>query len=407
MKADTVKIAEGVYWIGVMDWDIRDYHGYTLKGTTYNAFLVFGDNEVAVIDNTYPGSSAQLWGRIEDAFIQENREVKVDVIIQNHIEKDHSGALTEIHKRFPDAPIYCSQVAINGLKQHYPGLEDADFKAVKTGDTLEVGGRTLAFLDAKMLHWPDSMFTLLMDEGILFSNDAFGQHLCFRERYDHEIPEFVLMNAAQKFYANLVTPASMLVVRKLEEVKELGLLDKIKMIAPSHGQIWTDPAKIITAYSNWATGKCRDKATIIYDTMHYSTRMMAHALAEGLMSEGVDVIMYFMHTDERSEMVNDILDSKALLLGIPTLFNGPYPSAGDLLYYLEGLSFQRTGIKRLAVTFGSKGWSGKAVDKVGETLTKCGFDVLDKYEVNYVPTSDQLDNCYQIGQQMAQKIKKM
>jgi len=215
------------------------------------------------------------------------------------------------------------------------------------------------------------------------------------------------MNAAQKFYANLVTPASMLVVRKLEEVKELGLLDKIKMIAPSHGQIWTDPARIITAYSNWATGKCRDKATIIYDTMHYSTRMMAHALAEGLMSEGVDVIMYFMHTDERSEMVNDILDSKALLLGIPTLFNGPYPSAGDLLYYLEGLSFQRTGFKRLAVTFGSKGWSGKAVDKVGETLTKCGFDVQDKYEVNYVPNSDQLDNCYQIGQEMAQKIKKM
>ena len=169
MKADAVKIAEGVYWIGVIDWDIRDYHGYTLKGTTYNAFLVFGDNEVAVIDNTYPGSSAQLWGRIEDAFAQENREVKVDVIIQNHIEKDHSGALTEIHKRFPDAPIYCSQVAINGLKQHYPGLEGADFKAVKTGDTLEVGGRTLAFLDAKMLHWPDSMFTLLLDEGILLS----------------------------------------------------------------------------------------------------------------------------------------------------------------------------------------------------------------------------------------------
>ena len=407
MKADAVKIGEGVYWIGVMDWDIRSYHGYTLKGTTYNAYLVFGDDEVAIVDNTYPGSSAQLWGRIEDAFQKEGRDLKIDVIIQNHVERDHSGALGEIHKRFPDAPIYCSQVAINGLKQHYPGLAEADFHPVKTGDSIQVGGRTLAFLDAKMLHWPDSMFTLLMDVGILFSIDAFGQHLCFRERYDHEIPEYLLMNSAQKFYANLVTPASMLVLKKFEEVKELGLLEKIKIIAPSHGQIWTDPMKIITAYSEWATGQCEDKATIIYDTMHYSTRMMAHSMAEGLMSEGVDVAMYFLHDDERSEMVNDILDSKALLVGIPTIFNGPYPSVGDILYYLEGLSFQRTGLKRLALTFGSKGWSGKGAVKVAETLGKCGFEVQDTYEVNYVPDSDEMDKCYQLGKEMAQKIKKM
>ncbi|MDD1763798.1 MAG: FprA family A-type flavoprotein, partial [Methanobacteriaceae archaeon] len=268
MKADAVKIGNGVYWVGVFDWDIRNYHGYTLNGTTYNSYLVFSEDKVALIDNTYPGSSPQMWGRIRDAFQKEGRELKLDVIIQNHIEKDHSGALTEIHKKFPTAPIYCSQVAINGLKQHYPGLEGADFRPVKTGDTLDVGGRTLAFLDAKMLHWPDSMFTFLADEGILFSNDAFGQHLCFRELYDHEIPENVLMEAAKKFYANLVTPASMLVLRKFEEVKELGLLEQIKMIAPSHGQIWTDPLKIIGAYTNWATGQCQDKATIIYDTMH-------------------------------------------------------------------------------------------------------------------------------------------
>ena len=407
MKADAVKIGKGVYWVGVFDWDIRSYHGYTLKGTTYNSYLVFSADEVALIDNTYPGSSPQMWGRIKDAFRKEGRELKLDVIIQNHIEKDHSGALTEIHKKFPNAPIYCSQVAINGLKQHYSGLEGADFRPVKTGDTLDVGGRTLAFLDAKMLHWPDSMFTFLTDEGILFSNDAFGQHLCFRERYDHEIPENILMEAAGKFYANLVTPASMLVLRKFEEVKELGLLEQIKIIAPSHGQIWTDPSKIITAYTQWATGQCQDKATIIYDTMHYSTRSMAHALAEGLMNGDVDVAMYFLHDDERSEMIKDILDSKGILVGVPTLFNGPYPSVGDLLYYLDGLSFQRTGINRLAVTFGSKGWSGKAVEKVADSLEKCGFHVLDKYEVNYVPTEEELDKCYEIGKNMAAEIKKM
>lgn len=407
MKADAVKIGKGVYWVGVFDWDIRSYHGYTLKGTTYNCYLVFSENKVTLLDNTYPGSSPQMWGRIRDAFQKEGKPLKLDYIIQNHIEKDHSGALIEIHKRFPEAPIYCSQVAINGLKQHYPGLEKADFHPVKTGDTLDVDGRTFAFLDAKMLHWPDSMFTLLADEGILFSNDAFGQHLCFRERYDHEIPENVLMDAAQKFYANLVTPASMLVLRKFEEVKELGLLEQIKMIAPSHGQIWTEPLKIIGAYTDWATGQCQNKATIIYDTMHYSTRSMAHALAEGLMAGNVDVVMYFLHDDERSEMIKDILDSKGVLIGVPTLFNGPYPSVGDLLYYLEGLSFQRTGIKRLATTFGSKGWSGKAVDKVADSLEKFGFQVLDKYEVNYVPSEEELDKCYEIGKNMAAEIKKM
>ncbi|HMK53415.1 MAG TPA: FprA family A-type flavoprotein [Methanobacteriaceae archaeon] len=407
MKADAVKIGDGVYWVGVMDWDIRDYHGYTLQGTTYNAYLVMGDNENVLIDNTYPGTSAELWGRIEDAFIKEGKELKIDVIIQNHIERDHSGALTEVHKRFPYAPIYCSAVAITGLKEHYSGLEGADFRPVKTGDKIEVGGRTFAFLDAKMLHWPDSMFTLLTDEGILFSNDAFGQHLCFRERYDHEIPEYVLMDAAQKFYANLVTPASMLVLRKFKEVTDLGLLEQIMTIAPSHGQIWTDPLKIIGAYSNWAAGECKDKATIVYDTMHFSTQKMAHALAEGLMSGGVDVKMYFLHEDERSEIIKDVLDSKALLVGVPTLFNGPYPSVGDLLFYLEGLSFQRTGIKRLAVTFGSKGWSGKTVTKLAESLEKSGFDVLEEYEVNYVPTDDELDYCYDVGKHMAAKIKQM
>lgn len=405
MKADAVKIADGVYWTGVLDWDIRDYHGYTLKGTTYNSYLVFSSDKAVLIDNTYPGTSAQMWGRIEDAFSKEGREFKIDVIIQNHIEKDHSGALQEIHKKFPDAPIYCTAPALMGLKRHYSGLDGADFHTVKTGDTLNVDDRQFVFLQAQMLHWPDSMFTLLADEGILFSNDAFGQHLCFKERMDTDIPEYVLMDAARKFYANLITPLSMLVLQKLEEVSKLDLLDKIKMIAPAHGQIWTDPMKIIEAYNDWATGKCKDKATIIYDTMHYSTRTMAHALAEGLMAEDIDVSMYFIHEDERSEMVKDILESKALLLGTPTMFNGPYPSIGDLMYYLTGLSFQRTGVKRRAVTFGSKGWSGKAVDQLAETLEQNGFQVMEKFEVDYVPTEDQLNECFAIGQRLAKEIK--
>lgn len=406
MKADAVKIKDDVYWVGVLDWDLRSYHGYTLNGTTYNAYLVFGEDKAVLIDNTYPGTASQMWGRIEDACNKEGKDFKIDIIIQNHVEKDHSGALPEIHEKFPDAPIYCTQKALDGLKRHY-AMENADFNVVKTGDELDIGGKKLAFLEAPLLHWPDSMFTLLVEEGILFSNDAFGQHLCYRQRLDNEIPEFILIDAAKKFYGNLITPLSPLVLRKFKEVEDLALLDKIEIIAPSHGQIWTDPMKVIEAYSSWATGQCRNKVTIIYDTMHGSTQKMAHAFAEGIMSEDVDAFMYFLHEDERSEIIKDILDSKAVLFGIPTVFNKPFPSIGDLMYYLEGLRFDRTGFKKLAVAFGSHGWAGGGVRKIADDLEKCGFEVFDKFEVNYVPEKEELDKCYELGKKLAVEIKKL
>lgn len=401
MKADAFKIEDGVYWVGFLDWDLRTYHGYTLNGTTYNAYLVFGNDKVALIDNTYPGRSDQMWGRIEDAFQKENREMNIDVIVQNHVEKDHSGALPEIHKKFPQAPIYCTEVAVDGLKNHYPSLENATFSTVKTGDALDLGGATLAFLEAPLLHWPDSMFTLLVEDGILFSNDAFGQHICFPQRYDTEIPDYVLMDATKKFYANLITPLSKLVLKKFGEVTELGLLEKIKMIAPSHGQIWTDPMKVIGAYSSWATGECENKITIIYDTMHGSTQKMAHAVAEGAISEGADVKIYYLHEDERSEIVKDILDSKAIALGIPTIYDEPFPSVGDIIYYLKGLKFDRTGFKRKAVTFGSMGGKGGSPRILKEDLEKCGFDVTDEYEVLYLPTKNEIERCFELGKKLA------
>jgi flavorubredoxin len=254
------------------------------------------------------------------------------------------------------------------------------------------------------------MFTFYNEGGILFSNDAFGQHLCYpaHKRFDKDIPEHVLMDANQKFYANLITPLSKLVLKKFEEVIQLGLLDKIKMIAPSHGQIWTDPMKVIKAYQDFATGKAaKDKAVIVYDTMHYSTQKMAHAFAEGLMSEGIDVVMYYLHYDERSEIVKDILDAKAVLFGIPTIYDEPYPSIGDIIYYLKGLKFNRTGFKRLAIAFGSMGGEGGAVAKIAEELSKCGFEVIDQYELYYVPTEDELTNCYNMGKELAKRIKEM
>jgi flavorubredoxin len=404
MKADAVQIADGVYWVGVLDWDIRVYHGYTLHGTTYNAYLIFGEERTALIDNTYPGTSAQMWARIHDAFEKEGRPLSLDVVIQNHIELDHSGALSEIHRKFPAAPIYCTEAAVKGLEKHYPALEGASFATVKTGDELALGGKTCAFLEAPLLHWPDSMFTFLKEDGILFSNDAFGQHLCSAQRYDSEVSEYVLMQAAQKFYANLITPLSQLVLKKLDEVKTLGLLDKIRVIAPSHGQIWTDPAKIINAYTDWATGKAKNKATIVYDTMHYSTQKMAHALAEGLIAGGVDVAVYFLHTDERSEIVTDILDSKLVLFGVPTMHNEPFPSIGDIVYYLRGLRFDKTGQKKLAVTFGSMGWRGGGTKKLADAISACGFEVLQDLEAYYVPSENELVEYFEVGKQLAARI---
>lgn len=406
MKAKAQKIGDGVYWIGVLDWDIRSYHGYTLDGTTYNAYIVFGE-KVAIIDNAYPGKTEEMMARIEDAFEQEGREMKVDYIVQNHVEKDHSGVLYDLWKKF-DAPIYCSKIAQGGLLRHYPKLEGAEFNIVGTGDALDLGGKTLAFLDAFLLHWPDSMFTLLAEDGILFPNDAFGQHLCFAKRFDTDIPEVVLMDAAQKFYGNLITPLSKKVLNKFDEIIELGLLEQVKMIAPSHGQIWTDPMKIIGAYSDWATGKrAEDKVTIVYDTMHYSTQKMAHEVAEGIIAEGYDVEMFFLHEDERSEIVKSILTSKAVAFGIPTINDFPFPSIGDIIYYLKGLHFNRTGFKRPAVTFGSMGGRGGAVEFIANELTECGFEVLDQQEIYYVPDGEDDDTSFKLGQKLVEEAKKL
>ncbi|MCL2687877.1 MAG: FprA family A-type flavoprotein [Methanobrevibacter sp.] len=406
MKADAIKITEGVYWVGILDWDLRDYHGYTLEGTTYNCYLVFGKEKTALIDNTYPGTSPQLWGRIYDAFKQEGKEeVKIDVIIQNHIEIDHSGCITEFTNKFPDLKLYCSTKAVAGLKNHLPALADFEMNPVKTGDTVDLGGKTFTFLEAPMLHWPDSMFTLLGEDGILFSNDAFSQHICSSYRYDNEISEDFLLQHAQKFYANLVTPSSPLVLRKLDEVVNLGLLEQIKMIAPSHGQIWTDPLKIINKYQDWASGKCKDKVTFIYDTMHYSTKKMAHAMIEGLISEGIEVKAYFLHTDGRSDVVTDVLDSKAIFVGSPTMMNNPFPSLGDIIYYLTSLSFKKTGYQKKAIVFGSKGWGGGATKKLTTDLEGAGFEVIGQHDLTFIPTADDLDKCYDIGKEIAKQLK--
>ena len=404
MKAESCKISDGVYWVGTLDWDLRTYHGYTLNGTTYNAYLVFGKDKVALIDNTYPGTSSQMWGRIAHAFSCEKRDPAIDVIIQNHIERDHSGALTEVHKKFPKAPVYITEIGKKGILKHYPSLASAEFIIMKTGMTVDLGGKTLECVETMFLHWPDSMVTFLPEQGILFSNDAIGQHLCYAGRYDRNVPEPVLMDAAAKFYGNLLVFPSKMLVKKIDELTKMGMLEKVRMIAPGHGQIWTKPAPILSAYTGWATGVCQNKVTIIYDTMHHSTQMMAHALAEGLIAGGMEVKMYYLHEDERSEIVKDILTSKGICVGIPTIHDAPFPSIGDIIYYLKGLRFDRTGIRRGAVTFGSMGGKGGAIKMVADELTAAGFDVKEQKECFFVPDERELEECFEMGKRFAASL---
>ncbi|MDR2830463.1 MAG: FprA family A-type flavoprotein [Methanobrevibacter sp.] len=405
MMANSIKIDSGVYWVGAIDWDIRDYHGYKLDGTTYNCYLVFGNDKVALIDNVYPGFSSQLLGRISDAFKKEDRDLKIDVVIQNHIEMDHIHSLYEIIEKFPDVEVYSSTRAVSGIKNLFPKLKDFEIKTVKTGDSIDLGGKSLTFVEASMLHWPDSMFSFLNEDGILFSNDAFGQHICLSERFDHEISNDMLMRASKKFFANLITPSSQVLVRKLDEVDKLGVLDKIKMIAPAHGQIWTKPEDIVNAYKDWATGVCKDKITFIYDTMHHSTQKMAHAMIEGVFSEGFEVKTFYLHPDERSDLVTDVLDSKAICVGSPTMMNNPFPSLGDIIFYFNCLSFSRTGSNKKAVVFGSKGWGGGAVKKLSNDLKQAGFEIFEEYDVLNIPHEEELNRCYEIGKKLAQSLK--
>ena len=405
MKAEAVKIADGVYWVGVLHWNSRTFHGYGIPGTTYNAYLVFGEEKTVLIDNVYVGLAEQFYGRIENAFEQEGKDVKIDVFVQNHYEMDHSTYLRETIDKFNPDEIYASQNCINFLEGQYHNFSDVEINAVATGDEIDIGGRTLAFVSAPMLHWPDSMFTFLKEDGILFSNDAFGQHVCHSKRFDKDYSLDYLLRQAQKYFANLVTLGSPMLRMKLDELTNNGILEQIKMIAPCHGQIWTNPAPIVEKYTEWGSGVCKDKITVIYDTMHHSTEKLAYQIAEGIMSEGVEVEMYFMQEDGPDDVITDILDSKAIALGAPTMMNKAFPRIGNMIYWLDCVNFKGTGSEKSALIFSSKGWGGGAVDKLQRDLEEAGFTTFDTLDVTFVPDEDVLAEAFEKGAELARSIK--
>ncbi|MGB9853742.1 MAG: FprA family A-type flavoprotein [Candidatus Bathyarchaeales archaeon] len=390
-----VEISKDVFWVGVVDWNVRDFHGYfTKRGTTYNAYLI-KDEKTALVDTVKYSFSDELTRNISEIVSFEN----LDYIIINHVEMDHSSALPQIIKLAKKAKVVASLRGKNALIKHYG--EGIKVETVRSGDQLKLGKRTLSFIEAPMLHWPDSMFTYIIDEGILMPNDAFGQHLATSERFDDEVEESILMEEAAKYYANILMPFAPLVARKIQEVVSMGI--PIKLIAPSHGIIWrSNPMKIINAYRNWSEGLSKDKIVIVYDSMWGSTTAMARAIADGTASQGIDVKFFKLRESDVTEIVAEILDAKAIIVGSPTLNNSMFPSVSAFLTYICGLKPKG----KLWAFFGSYGLGKGAVKQMMENAQEANFEVYNRpIEVQYVPTDKELEECFNFGREIAQKVK--
>jgi flavorubredoxin len=393
MQAKEIK--PNVYWVGAVDWNIRDFHGYsTYKGTTYNAYLV-KDEKIALFDSVKKPFAGDLLARIKTLV----EPTMIDYIIVNHVEMDHSGSLPEVIDLVKPEKIFCSEMGKKALLEHYH-REDWPYEAVKTGQTVSLGSKTVHFLETRMLHWPDSMFSYLQEDRLLISSDAFGQHWATSERFDDQVDEAELFVHAAKYYANILLLFSPLVQKLLASVAQMGL--EIDMIAPDHGLIWRSlPAKIIQAYDEWSRQKTRDKAVIVYDTMWHSTEAMAKAIAEGLIDEGVSVKLRNLRVNHRSEVMTEILDAKALLFGSATFNNGMLPLVADLLCYVKGLR----PANRIGAAFGSYGWSGEAVKLITQAMEEMKIELVDPgLRVKFAPTAEDLQRCVELGHKVGRAV---
>jgi anaerobic nitric oxide reductase flavorubredoxin len=392
-----VTLKDGVNWVGVVDWNIRDFHGYiTSRGSSYNSYLI-QDEKTALVDTVKAAFCNEFINHVNEHTSLE----KIDYIVVNHVEMDHSSSLPTIVKLAKNAKILSSARGKEELIKHY-GSEFERVETVKTGDILKLGKKTLTFLEAPMLHWPDSMFTYLIEDKILMPNDAFGQHLASSGRFDDEVDQQVLMEEAITYYANILTPFAPLIVKKIEEVVAMKL--PIDMIAPSHGIIWRkDPMKIVNVYMDWCTGKTtKQKVVIVFDTMWGSTDKMARAIADGIASQGVEVKLLKLRCTDNTDVVTEIINAKVVLVGSPTLNNGMFPSMGSFLTYIGGLKPKG----KLWGFFGSYGWGGGAVRGMLKMAREAGFEVMEPgVEFKWVPNAEELKKCFEFGQQIAQKAK--
>lgn len=363
------KINDKVTWVGKIDWELKNFHGeeYSIdKGSSYNSYLI-RDEKTVLIDT--------VWRPYDKDFIENlKKEIdlkKIDYIIANHSEVDHSGSMPELMKEIPKTPIYCTKNGARMLKAHYH--EDWNFVEVKTGDVLELGENKLIFIEAPMLHWPDTMFTYMTGENMLFSNDGFGQHLASELMYNDKVDQSELYREALKYYANILAPFSAQVVKKIDEILSFNL--PLDMICPSHGIMWRDnPMQIVNQYMTWAKNYQENQITIIYDTMWGATRRMAEAIAKGINSvdETINIKLLNSGKYDKNDIISEVFKSKAILVGSSTINNGFLSSTASILEMIKGLKLKN----KKAAAFGSYGWSGESVGHVEESLKNSGFEII-------------------------------
>ncbi|MDY2829029.1 MAG: anaerobic nitric oxide reductase flavorubredoxin [Sodaliphilus sp.] len=393
------KITDKVTWVGKVDWELKRFHGdelSTSRGSSYNAYLV-RDEKVALIDTVWKPYDKEFVSRLK----QEIDLKQIDYIVMNHNEIDHSGALPELMREIPGTPIYCTKKGEAIIRGHYH--EDWNFVTVKTGDTLSLGSTTLTFVEAPMLHWPDTMVTYMDSDQILFSNDVFGQHYASESLYDDAVEHADIMREAEKYYANIINLYSPLATRKINELLKLNL--PIKMICPSHGVIWkANPSAIVEQYLKWANAYQENQITIVYDTMWQSTRLMAEAIAQGIGEQDPAVTVKVMNAskDDKNDILTEIFQSKAVLVGSPTINYGYSFAIAGLLEMVKGLKFK----KKKAAAFGSYGWSGEAPKQIAAHLAEAGFEVVDEgIKLLWVPDEDGLKQCVEYGKRFADAVK--
>ncbi len=393
-------IKNNIFWVGKVDWELRKFHGNeysTHRATTYNSYLIREEN-VALIDTVWMPYSKEFVKNLTE----EINLNKIDYVIANHAEIDHSGALPELMEKIPDTPIYCTKNGVQSLKGHYH--KDWNFQVVNTGDKLSLGnGKELIFVEMRMLHWPDSMACYLTGDNILFSNDAFGQHYASEYMYNDLVDQNELWAECIKYYANILTPFSALVDKKIKEVLELKI--PIDIIATSHGVIWRDnPIQIVEKYIAWSNDYQENQITIMYDTMWQGTRRMAESIAKGIreIDSEINVKIFNVAKTDKNDIITEIFKSKAILVGSPTLGKGILSSVAEIMEMIKGLKFK----SKKAAAFGCYGWSGESVKILTDHLEKSGFSIInDGIRTKWNPDAESINKCIEFGKEIAEKIK--
>ncbi|MBI2832393.1 MAG: MBL fold metallo-hydrolase [Chloroflexi bacterium] len=391
------EIAKDVYWVGVVDWAIRKFHGFELsthRGSTYNAYLI-KDEKTVLVDT--------VWGPFSDRLIANIREIidpaKLDIVVATHAETDHSGGLPVVMHYAPNATVVVSKRGRESVEGHYH--QPWKFQPVQTGDKLSIGKNDLTFIEAAMLHWPDNMFTYLSGRNVLITSDAFGEHYATDFRFNDQVDQEELYEEAIKYYANILTPYSNMVSKKLAEVLALNL--PVDVIAPSHGIIWRkDPLQIVRKYQEWAAQKPEKSAVILFDTMWNATRLMAEAIGEGLFAEGVPYKIFHAAVSDRNDVLTEIFKTKAVIIGSPTLNQGLLPTITPILEDLKGLKFQN----KVGAAFGSYGWSGESIKHLEEHFAECKIPVVaEAVLAKWQPKEDDLARCRELGRKVGLAVK--